>query len=133
MATVSGMETAAIIAALLMGVVAVFQIALALGAPAGYAAWGGWHEGVLPTRLRVASGVVGLGVYPALIVFVLATAGVIDANWVPGTGKLGMWILTGLFTLGTLANFASRSKRERWWGFVSLTIAICCAVVALSL
>jgi len=44
-----------------------------------------------------------------------------------------MWILTGLFTLGTLANFASRSKRERWWGFVSLTIAICCAVVALSL
>ncbi|HEY7469295.1 MAG TPA: hypothetical protein VIC07_07205 [Acidimicrobiia bacterium] len=127
------METAAIIAAVLMSVVAVFQIALALGAPAGFAAWGGWHEGVLPTRLRVASGVVGLVVYPALIVFVLATAGVIDAPWVPGTGRLGMWILTGVFTLGTVTNFASRSKRERWWGFVSLAIAICCAVVALSL
>jgi hypothetical protein len=127
------MEQAAILAALLMCVVAVFHVALALGAPAGYAAWGGWHEGVLPTRLRIASGFVGIGVYPALMVFVLATAGVIDAKWVPGTGRLGMWILTGLFTLGTLANFASRSKRERWWGFVSLTIAICCAVVALSL
>ena len=126
------METAAIIAAVLMGMVAVFHIALALGAPAGFAAWGGWHEGVLPGRLRFASGVVGLGVFPALIVFVLATAGVIDANWVPGKGKLGMWILTGVFILGTLANFASRSKRERWWGFVSLAIAICCAVVALS-
>lgn len=127
------METAATIAAVLMGVVAVFHIALSLGAPAGYAAWGGWHQGVLPTRLRFASGIVGIGVYPALIVYVLATAGVVDATWVPARGRLGMWILTGLFVLGTLANFASRSKRERSWGFVSLAIAICCAVVALTL
>jgi hypothetical protein len=127
------METAAIIAAVLMAVVAVFHTALALGAPAGFAAWGGWHEGVLPTRLRFASGFVGIIVYPALIVFTLATAEVIDTNWVPGRGKAGMWILTGLFTLGTLANFASRSKRERWWGIVSLALAVCCGIVALSL
>jgi hypothetical protein len=127
------METAAILAAVLMGVHAVFHIALALGAPARYAAWGGWHAGVLPRRQRVASGIVGIVVYPALIVFVLATAGVVDANWVPGRGKVGMWVLTGVFILATLANFASRSKRERRWGFVSLTIGICCAVVALLL
>jgi hypothetical protein len=127
------METAAILAAVLMSVVAVFQIALALGAPARYAAWGGWHAGVLPTKLRVASGIVGIVVYPALIVFVLASAGVIDASWVPGRGKVGMWVLTGLFILATFANFASRSKRERRWGFVSVVIAICCSVVALSL
>lgn len=127
------METAALIAAILMAITGVFHIALALGAPAGFAAWGGWHEGVLPTRLRIASGVVGIGVYPALIVYVLATAGAIDATWVPQRGKVGMWILTGLFTLGTFANFASRSRRERWWGFVSLAIAVCCAVIALSL
>ena len=108
----------------MMGVVAVFQIALSLGAPAGYAAWGGWHEGTLPTRLRIASGLVGFVVYPALMVFVLATAGVIAVSWVPGTGRLGMWILTGIFTLGAFANFASRSKRERYWGFVSLAIAV---------
>ena len=126
------MEAAAIVAAALMGVVAVFQIALSLGAPAGYAAWGGWHEGTLPTRLRVASGVVGFVVYPALMVFVLATARVIEVNWVPGTGRVGMWILTGLFALGTFANFASRSKRERYWGFVSLAIAVCCAIVAMN-
>lgn len=127
------MEIAAILAAVLMSVLAVFQIALALGAPARHAAWGGWHVGVLPTRLRVASGIVGIVVYPALIVFVLATAGVVEANWVPGRGKVGMWVLTGLFILATFANFASRSKRERRWGFVSLVIAICCAVVAQSL
>ena len=127
------METAGIIAAVLMAVAGVFHIALALGAPAGYAAWGGWHEGKLPARLRWASGVVGIGVYPALIIYVLTTAGVIDATWVPARGRLGMWILTGLFAVGTVANFASRSKRERWWGFVSLAIAICCGVIALSL
>lgn len=127
------METAAIIAVVLMAVVAVFQIALTLGAPAGYAAWGGWHEGRLPTRLRVASGIVGLVVYPALIVFVLASSGLIDANWVPGKGKVGMWILAGVFTVGALANFASRSKRERYWGPVSLVIAVCCAIVAIGI
>lgn len=127
------METAAWIAAALMTVVGVFQIALALGAPAGFAAWGGWHEGVLPTRLRVASGIAGLLVYPALIVYVLATAGAVDATWVPARGALGMWILTGVFVLGAVANFASRSKRERYWGPVALGIAICCGIVALGL
>ena len=127
------METAAIVAAALMGIVAVFQLALALGAPAGFAAWGGWHEGVLPTRLRIASGVVGLIVYPALMVYVLATAGVIDATWVPARGRLGMWILTAVFTLGGFANLASRSRRERWWAIVAFAIAVCTAIVALSL
>jgi hypothetical protein len=126
-------EIAAIIAAILIAGVAIFQIALSLGAPAGYAAWGGWHEGVLPTRLRIASGFVGIVVYPVLGVYILVSAGVVEATWVPGTGKLGMWIITGLFMIGGFANFASRSKRERYWGLVSLAIAVCCAIVALGL
>jgi hypothetical protein len=126
-------ETAAIIAAVLMAVAAVFQIALALGAPAGYAAWGGWHEGVLPTRLRLASGLAGLVVYPGLITYVLATAGVLDATWVPARGKLGMWIITAVFVLGGFANLASRSRRERWWAIVAFGIALCTGIVALAL
>lgn len=124
------MDIAAIVAAVLMGVLGVFQIALSLGAPARYAAWGGWHESTLPTRLRIASGIAGFVVYPALMVFVLATAQVIDANWVPGRGKVGMWVLAGLFAIGTFANFASKSKRERYWGVVTLVITVCCGIVA---
>lgn len=127
------METAAIIAAALMAVVAVFQIALSLGAPLGYAAWGGEHEAVLPVRLRVASAVAGFVIYPFLILFVLASADIIQAAWMPGTGQVGMWILTGLFILGGVANFASKSKRERAWCPVSLTIAACCGIVAWSI
>ncbi len=115
-----------------MAVVGVFQIALALGAPLGKAAWGGKHEGILPVGLRIASGAAGLLVYPLIALFILASADLIAVDWLP-TGKTGMWILTAFFTLGALANFASRSKSERIWGPVSLVIAICCAVIALDL
>ncbi|HSO50184.1 MAG TPA: hypothetical protein VLS86_06520 [Acidimicrobiia bacterium] len=128
------MTTASIIAAVLLGVVSVFQIALALGLPAGRAAWGGRHEGKLPPGLRVASGIAGVFLYPIIILLVLTAGGAIDArDPIPKLGATGMWILTGLFTVGTIANLASRSKPERWWGLVSATIAICCGIVAGSL
>ena len=130
LATFHTVNLAAILAVVLLGVVSVFQIALALGASLGYAAWGGSHGGTLPRKLRVASGVAGLLVYPVIGLYVLASAGLVNADWMPGTGKPGMWILGGLFTLGTLANFASRSKRERLWGPVSLVIAVCCGIIA---
>ena len=133
LATFHTMNPPAILAVVLLGVVTVFQIALALGAPLGHAAWGGSHEGALPGKLRVASGVTGLVVYPVIGLYVLASAELIEPDWMPGTGKTGMWILAGLFPLGTLANFASRSKRERLWGPVSLIIAVCCGIIAASI
>jgi hypothetical protein len=130
LATVHPMNLAALLAVVLLAVVGVFQIALALGVPLGYAAWGGRHGGVLPVGLRIASGVAGVVIYPLISLFVLASAGLINADWMPATGKAGMWVLAGLFTLGALANFASRSKRERYCGPVSLVIAICCGITA---
>jgi hypothetical protein len=124
------MNLAGILAVVLLAVVGVFQIALALGAPLGHAAWGGRRHGVLPTRLRIASGVAGAVIYPLIGFFVLASASLITADWMPGTGKGGMWFLTGLFTLGAVANFASRSKLERYWSPVSLVMAACCGIIA---
>ena len=124
------MKTAATVAAALIAVVALFQIALALGAPMGSAAWGGQNPGRLPTGLRVASGIVGILVYPILVVLVLEAGGVIDLDRVPDLGSTGMWVVTGLFTLGVMANLVSRSKPERIWAPVSLVIAICCGIVA---
>lgn len=124
------MTVVAIVAVVLLVAIVVFQIALALGAPLGSAAWGGQHPGVLPTRLRVASGVAAVVVYPLIILLVLASAGLIEAAWLPGDGKPMMWVLAGLLALGALANFASRSPSERVWGPVALVIAICCAIIA---
>src|SRR5262245_58974817 len=124
------MTAAAIIAAILIGVVAVFQIALTLGMPARGAAWGGGFDGPIPTGYRVISGLAGFALYPLILLAVLEAAGLVDIGWLPDIGAVGMWVLTGFFVLGALANLASRSKIERWWAPVSLAIAVCCAIVA---
>ena len=108
-----------------------FQLALAAGAPLGAAAWGGQNHGVLPGRLRVASGFVRLIVYPILLALILAAAGLIGDDWVPFDPRIAMWILTGFFALGVVANAISRSPPERIWAVVSAVLAVCCAVIAL--
>ena len=127
------MIAAAILAVALLGVIVVFQLALALGAPWGAAAWGGQNPGVLPTRLRIASAIVAVVVYPLVIAQVLAAAGLIGDEWLPVDGTLIMWVLAGLLALGGLMNFASRSRPERTWGAVALTIGLCCAIIALGI
>ncbi len=125
------MEVAAWVAAILLVVLTIFQLALALGAPAGAAAWGGSHPGVLPTRLRVASALVAVFFYPPIVLLILDSGDVIDIGW--DVNRLWLWVLAGLFALGALANFASRSRIERIWGPVSVVIAVCCAVIAIGM
>jgi hypothetical protein len=125
-------KVAALAAVMLLSIVDIFQIALALGAPLGRAAWGGRHEGVLPRRLRIASGVAGVVVYPLIIVAVL-DAGFVDRELLPVNGASLMWMLAALFAVGALTNLVSRSPVERLWAPVSLAIAGCCAFVASAL
>jgi hypothetical protein len=119
-----------VVAVALLGVVGVFQLALAFGAPLGRAAFGGQHDGILPTRLRIISGVAGAVIYPLAIALVVASAGWVDDDWVPGGGSAAMWALVGVFSIGALVNAASRSKLERYWAPVSLVIAACCGIIA---
>lgn len=127
------MKIAAFVAGSLLTIIAVFQIALAMGMPAMKMAWGGQHQEKLPTGLRVASGVAGLVIYPLAVLLVLEAGGVTDFDLVPDVGPIGMWIFGGLFAAGAVLNFASRSKAERIWGPVSLVIGVCCGIVAASL
>ena len=124
------MRGAALVAAVLLAVVGVFQLALAAGALLGRASWGGRHDGALPRRLRIASGVAGLVVYPLIAVVVLLASGAVGAGWSGRAAALALWLLAGLFALGTLANLASRSSVERIWAPVSAVIGVCCAVIA---
>ena len=126
------MNNAAIVAVGLLGVVGMFQVALAAGAPWGAAAWGGRYGGVLPPPLRIASGVAGILVYPLIALYILDSASLIDLTWLRRTMP-GMWVVAAFFTLGAVANFASRSRIERIWGPLSLAIAVCSAIIALKL
>jgi hypothetical protein len=109
---------------------ALFQVALALGAPWGRAAWGGAHER-LPSKLRVASRFAAIFWLVAALV-VLARAGY---EWSPvslDVARWGTWILVGLLVIGTLLNLASRSRLERLIQTpVAAVLAILCLIVAL--
>jgi hypothetical protein len=125
------MQAAAIVAAIPLTVLMLFQLALARGAPWGAAAYGGTWPGVLPRGLRINSLVFGAVVYPLAIGYVLDAGGVYGSTWLPGSRTVAMWVLVVFFALGALANFTSRSKIERYWGPVAATIAVCCVILAL--
>jgi hypothetical protein len=125
------MIIAGLIAGALLLLLIAFQLALAVGAPLGAAAWGGQNPGVLPGRLRIASAGVALVVYPIMLAVILAAAGLISDDWLPIDATVASWILAGFFALGTLVNAMSRSPAERIWAFVSGILAACCVLIAL--
>jgi hypothetical protein len=86
--------------------VGLFQVALALGAPWGAAAWGGANAGVLPPGFRVASGVSAL---------VWAGVAAVAAGRLLGpVGRRRLLVGAAAYlTLGIAMNAASPSGIER--------------------
>jgi hypothetical protein len=121
----------AILAAIGFLAIAAFQVALALGAPLGRAAWGGAHDR-LPTRLRIGSAIaVVVWVLAALIV--LARGGSPVIGLPPTVVDWGTWGLAGLSVIGAVMNFASSSPWERFgWGPLALILAALCGLLATS-
>mgnify|MGYP001228324553 CR=1 FL=1 len=115
----------AILFTVLIGVLCLFQLALALGAPWGRLAWGGQHEGRLPVAHRVGS-VVGILVYACFAVLALDRSGAVDV--VPdAVSQVGMWVVFGVLALGALMNLISRSKPER---YAMTPVALALAILA---
>jgi hypothetical protein len=120
---------AAVIAAIGFACMAGFEIALALGAPFGRAAWGGQSTD-LQAGLRIASvGSAALLVFAALIIL-----GRVGSRFSPLPStfcRRGTWVLVGLMTLGTLMNLASPSSWERFLQApVAMVLAVLCFIVA---
>ena len=118
-------QRAAMVAVALFGVVTVFQLLLALGAPWGAAAWGGQTPGVLPAGFRIGSAVSGLVVYPLMIAYILDASRLVRIAWLPGSRRIAMWVLFAFFALGTVMNTITPSPIERIWAPVNLILAIC--------
>jgi hypothetical protein len=122
---------AAIAAAIGFLVIAVFQAALALGAPLGRAAWGGASD-VLPSRLRISS-VVAFVIWLVAPAIVLGRAGIEVVGLPHDLLVWGSWALVVLSALGAIVNFASSSPWERFgWGPLAALLAILSLVVASS-
>jgi hypothetical protein len=121
---------AAIALVVILSLLAVFQLALALGAPLGRFAWGGQHR-VLPGRLRIGS-LVSIVIYAIIAVLALDRVGLIDV--VPDVvSTVGMWVVFAYFVIGIPLNAISRSKPERYVMTPVVTVlAVLSLLVALS-
>lgn len=109
-----------------------FQLLLALGAPWGAAAYGGFHEGVLPPKLRIAS-VASAVILIVGALLVLGRGGYWGEALPSGIFHWGTWSLVALITLSAFANFASSSNWERFlWAPVALLLSFLCLVVLLA-
>jgi len=115
----------------LFAVLAVFQAALAAGAPLGRLAWGG-QDPRLPRGSRWASAA-SAAIAVAGAVILLEREGVTDVLGLPGVVEVGAWLLVLLFLLSTLGNLASRSELERRiWTPVAFLLSMACLSVALA-
>ena len=122
---------AAILAAIGFVGVAVFQAALALGAPLGRAAWGGKNR-VLPTNLRRSSAVAVVFWLVAAVV-ILGRAGVVSVPVPEAVLVWGAWALVVVSVLGAIVNVASSSPWERFgWAPLTIVLAVLSFVVASS-
>jgi hypothetical protein len=118
-------RAAAIIALVLFALLIVFQLALALGAPWGRAAYGGAHPGVLPVPFRIASGV-AVVVWSVVALAVVRRSGIplwspVPVSWLP----VVIWIVVGLLALALVMNALTPSALERaiWVPFALLLLA----------
>ncbi|WP_041560120.1 hypothetical protein [Nocardia farcinica] len=110
----------------LLAALAIFQIAVAAGAPLGRFTWGGAHPGVLPAGLRVAA-VVSILIYAVMAALALDRAGAVEL--VPDdVAAAGMWVVVGFCVFSVVPNAISRSAGER---YVMTPVSVALAVLAL--
>ncbi|WP_377643410.1 hypothetical protein [Oryzobacter terrae] len=102
-----------------LGGITAFQVSLAAGAPLAALAYGGGHEGVLPTSLRVTSAVASLLWGGALVA--VATGRPHDL----GRQRALYAGLAAVSGVGALVNLASPSLPERFlWVPVTAVLAV---------
>jgi NO-binding membrane sensor protein with MHYT domain len=109
---VSTPEIAAILFCATLALLALFQAALAAGAPLGRFAWGG-QQRRLSTRLRIGS-LVAIGIYAFFGLIALERVALIQSMPHPSIASIGIWVIAGYMALGVVMNAISRSKAERY-------------------
>lgn len=123
---------AATIAAVLFTLVALFQLAVVLGAPLGELTQGGSNKGTLPAQGRIFAGV------SAALVLVMATAMLARTERGPARSAprrliaVLAWITTAYAGMGVILNLITPSAVERAvWAPVTAVMFAACLVTML--
>ena len=122
---------AAVLATIGFGIIAIFQTALAAGAPLGHAAWGG-ESAELSTGQRIGS-VISVVVWTCAAVVVLGRAGFWARASTTRLFRWGTWFFACITAISAIVNLASQSRWENFiWGPIALILAVLCVTVARS-
>lgn len=108
--------------------VAIFQLALVLGAPLGEYTMGGQQKGRLSMKLRIVAGLSML-LNLAIAGHYLAQTGTLQTLLPAQANQIANWGLVAFNGLGLFLNSISRSKKERQMWVPVLILAFICAVV----
>lgn len=114
----------------ILGALALLQLAVAAGAPLGRFVWGGQHR-TLPVSMRIGS-LVAIGLYGLFIAVFWTRAGM--ADYLPAdTAGIGTWVITAFFAFGILANAMSKSLPEQvTMTPLNLVLLACALILALN-
>lgn len=111
--------------------VALFHLAIVLGAPVGDYAYGGQHQGVLPVRFRIAS-VLSMFVMIAVAGHYLAQIGLFAPLLDEAGNTIANWGFVGLLALTALMNNITKSEKEkRVFGSISIAMLLASVLVAI--
>lgn len=128
-------EVVASVAAILFAALAAFQVALALGAPAGAYVFGGrvtTDDGRLRGAYRIAAAVAAV----VLVVFgfvILARAGVVETSLNERFVTIASWAIVAYMAINTAMNLTASTKVERYlFGSISGFLVVLCSIVAAS-
>jgi len=111
--------------------VALFQLAIVLGAPVGEYAYGGQHEGKLPVRFRVTSAISML-VMLALAGHYLAQIGLFTPLLDADGNAIANWVFVGFFALSAVLNNITKSEKEkRVFGSITVAMLLSAILVAI--
>jgi hypothetical protein len=125
------MIAAAILFLTLCLIVAVFQLALAFGAPWGEYTMGGRFPGKLPPKMRTAA-LMQIIIIIVFALIVLIKSGLVFSQFY-SIGKIAVWFVVAFFVLGSILNLSTPSKGERMiWGPVNVLLLATSVFVALN-
>jgi hypothetical protein len=116
---------------LTLGLLGLFQLSLALGAPMGQFAWGGKYK-VLPLSLRIGS-ILAIIIYLGIAICLLSKSGIYQIIQQGTLLNILVWVIFVYLVLGIFMNAISRSKRERYTMTpIVILLASCALTVALA-
>ena len=122
---------AALIFAALISLVALFQLALALGAPWGAVAMGGAFPGVYPPAMRAVA-LVQVLILGGVGLVVCVRAGLVFPWWT-AAARWPTWVVVALLVVGVVLNLITPSGLERLiWAPVATLLCLSALRVALS-